>query len=178
MGGDLSLNSALFQITKDNARTQIDSTTYALTGTIRVRGFRAGATGRITSKWQVFAGYTYLDAQITNGIGAGTQGMVPANTPKHTATVWSSYRVLPDWEVGGGAYYMSQRFANNTDTVQVGGYVRWDAMVAYHQPKYDVRLNLFNVFDKKYYDALIPSDGGRAVPGTGRTAMLSFVYRM
>ena len=178
MGGDLSLNSALFHITKDNARTQIDSTTYALTGTIRVRGFRAGATGRITSKWQVFAGYTYLDAQITNGIGAGTQGMVPANTPKHTATVWSSYRVLPDWEVGGGAYYMSQRFANNTDTVQVGGYVRWDAMVAYHQPKYDVRLNLFNVFDKKYYDALIPSDGGRAVPGTGRTAMLSFVYRM
>jgi len=178
MGGDLSLSSALFDITKDNARTQVDPTTYVLTGKIRVRGFRAGASGRITSKWQVFAGYTYLDAQIVNGIGAGTTGMVPANTPKHTATLWTSYRVLPEWEVGGGAYYMSQRFANNTNTVQVGGYVRWDAMVAYHQPKYDVRLNLFNVFDKKYYDALIASDGGRAVPGTGRTAMLSFVYRM
>jgi len=56
--------------------------------------------------------------------------------------------------------------------------VRWDAMLAYHQPKYDVRLNLFNVFNKTYYDALIPSDGGRAVPGTGRAAMLSVVYRM
>ncbi|MDF3836940.1 TonB-dependent siderophore receptor [Cupriavidus basilensis] len=178
MGGDLSLTSAAFQITKDNARSQIDATTYALTGQIRVRGFRAGATGHITNKWQVFAGYTFLDAEIVNGIAAGTQGMTPVNTPKHTATAWTSYRVLPDWEVGGGAFYMSQRYANNTDTVQVGGYVRWDGMIAYHQPRYDVRLNLFNLLDKKYFDALIPSDGGRSVPGTGRTAMLSFVYRM
>ncbi|MGT2492919.1 TonB-dependent receptor domain-containing protein [Cupriavidus basilensis] len=77
MGGDLSLTSALFQITKDNARSQIDATTYALTGKIRVRGFRAGATGRITSKWQVFAGYTYLDGEIVNGIAAGTRGHGP-----------------------------------------------------------------------------------------------------
>jgi catecholate siderophore receptor len=104
--------------------------------------------------------------------------MTPANTPKHAATVWTSYAFLPNWEVGAGAFYMSQRYANNTDTVQVGGFVRWDAMLAYHQPKYDVRLNLFNVFNKTYYDALISSDGGRAVPGTGRAAMLSVVYRM
>lgn len=177
-GGDLSLTSAIFQITKENARSQIDSTTYALTGKIRVNGFRAGAAGRITNRWQVFAGYTYLDAEIVDGVGAGTQGMVPANTPRHTATLWSSYNLMPEWEVGGGGIYMSQRYANNTNTVQVGGFVRWDAMVAYHQPRYDVRLNLFNLFDKKYYDALVPSDGGRAVPGTGRTAMLSFTYRM
>lgn len=178
MDGNLSLTSAVFRITKDNARSQIDATTYALTGKIQVDGFRAGVTGRITPKWQVFAGYTYLDAVIKNGIAANTQDKVPTNTPKHTATAWTSYRVMPDWEIGGGAFYMSQRYANNTNTVQVGGFVRWDGMIAYHQPKYDVRLNLFNIFDKKYYDALIQSDGGRSVPGTGRTAMLSFAYRM
>ncbi|WP_029043873.1 MULTISPECIES: TonB-dependent receptor [Cupriavidus] len=177
-GGDLSLTSAIFRITKDNARSQIDATTYALTGKIQVDGVRFGATGRITPKWQVFAGYTYLNAVIENGIASGTQGKIPGNTPKHTATAWTSYNILPSWEVGGGAFYMSQRYANNTDTTQVGGFVRWDGMVAYHQPKYDVRLNLFNIFDKKYYDALIQSDGGRSVPGTGRTAMLSFTYRM
>lgn len=178
MSGNLSLTSAIFRITKDNARSQIDATTYALTGKIQVDGFRAGVTGRITPKWQVFAGYTYLDGEIKEGIAAGTQGKVPTNTPKHTATAWTSYSILPSWEVGGGAFYMSQRYANNTNTVQVGGFVRWDGMIAYHQPRYDVRLNLFNIFDKKYYDALIQSDGGRSVPGTGRTAMLSFTYRM
>jgi catecholate siderophore receptor len=178
LNGNLSVTSALFRITKDNARSQIDATTYALAGKIQVDGFRAGVTGRITPKWQVFAGYTYLDAEIKNGIAAGTQGKVPTNTPKHTATAWTSYAVLPSWEVGGGAFYMSERYANNTNTVQVGGFVRWDGMIAFHQPKYDVRLNLFNIFDKKYYDALIQSDGGRSVPGTGRTAMLSLTYRM
>ena len=73
---------------------------------------------------------------------------------------------------------MSRRYAANTDVVQVGGYARWDGTLDYHQPKYDVRLNVFNLFDRKYFDALIPSDGGRSVPGTGRSAMLSFSYHV
>jgi catecholate siderophore receptor len=59
----------------------------------------------------------------------------------------------------------------------VPGYTRFDAMVAYHQPRYDVRLNIFNLANKYYYDALIPSDGGRAVPGSGTSATLSLNYR-
>ncbi|MBC7395232.1 MAG: TonB-dependent receptor, partial [Variovorax sp.] len=57
------------------------------------------------------------------------------------------------------------------------GYVRFDALLAYHQPKYDIRLNLFNLSNKYYYDALIPSDGGRSVPGSGRAATVSLNYR-
>jgi catecholate siderophore receptor len=40
-----------------------------------------------------------------------------------------------------------------------------------------VRLNVFNLTNKYYYDALIPSDGGRAVPGSGVSATLSLNYR-
>ena len=39
-------------------------------------------------------------------------------------------------------------------------------MAAYHQPNYDVRLNVFNLTDGSTTTQLIPSDGGRAVPGT------------
>ena len=35
----------------------------------------------------------------------------------------------------------------------------------------------FNLVDAHYYDSLIQSDGGRAVPGLGRTAMITLVYR-
>ena len=45
------------------------------------------------------------------------------------------------------------------------------------QNENDIRLNLFNLTNNYYYDALIPSDGGRAVPGTGATAVLSVTYR-
>jgi len=176
-GGNLSLSAAAFQITQDNARSQNPDGTYSATGTVRVNGARAGVAGRVTDKLQVFGGYTHLDATIVDGIAPGTKGMVPANTPKDSASLWSTYAITPQWEVGAGATYSSSRFANNTDLVRVGAYTRWDGMIAYHQPKYDIRLNVFNLFNTNYYDALIPSDGGRAVPGLGRSATVSVAYR-
>jgi catecholate siderophore receptor len=177
-GTRLQVTAAAFQITQDNARSQNSDNTYTATGTIRVNGARAGLAGRLNDRWQVFGGATLLDAEIVSGIAPGTQGMVPANIARSSATLWSTYAVTPAIEVGGGAVYVSSRFANNTDVLRVPGYTRWDATLAWRQPRYDIRLNIFNLFDKHYYDALIPSDGGRAVPGTGATGMLSFTYRM
>jgi catecholate siderophore receptor len=178
LAGKLSLSGAVFQITQDNARSADATGIYTATGTVRVRGARLGGSGLLARGWKVFAGYAFLDAKIVDGIGVGTTGMVPANTPRNSGTLWSTYEVLPHWDIGGGAVYQSRRYASNTDAVQVGGYARWDGTIAYHQPTYDVRLNAFNLFDRRYYDALIPSDGGRAVPGTGRSAMLSFSYHL
>ena len=175
--GRLSLTAAAFQITQYNARSQDALGTYTATGTVQVNGARMGIAGRITDRLQVFGGYTYLDATIVEGIAPGTQGKVPANTPQNSASLWAVYALAPEWELGGGANYMGQRYANNTDLSSVGSYVRWDATLAYHQPKYDVRLNVFNITNAYYYDAIIPSDGGRAVPGIARSAMLTLSYR-
>ena len=60
---------------------------------------------------------------------------------------------------------------------KVDDYFRWDAMVAYQQPKWGVQLNVLNLTDRLAYDALIPSDRGRSVPGTNRQALLSFTYK-
>jgi len=175
--GKLSVSAAVFQVTQYNARSSDATGTYTATGTVRVNGMRAGVAGQVTDKLQVFGGYTRLDATIVDGIAPGTAGMTPANTPKDSASLWTTYAIAPHWEIGGGVTYSSARFANNTDLVSVGTYTRWDAMLAYHQPKYDIRLNVFNLFDTAYYDALIPSDGGRAVPGVGRSVSLTLAYR-
>ena len=176
--GNLSFTAAAFQITQTNARSQNSDGTYSATGTVRVNGARAGVAGRVTDKLQLFGAYTHLDATIIDGIAPGTLGKTPANTPKDAASLWATYAITPEWEIGGGTTYSARRYANNTDVVQVGGYARLDAMLAYHQPKYDIRLNLFNLANRHYYDALIPSDGGRAVPGSGRAATLSLTYRL
>ena len=177
-GGKVSLDAAAFRITKFNARDQQADGSYTAAGTIRVDGARLGASGQVARGWKVFAGYAFLDAKIIDGIAVGTTGMVPLNTPRHSATLWTTYELTHDWEVGGGTTYLSRRFLNNTDLVQVPGYARFDATVAWHQPRYDIRLNVFNLTNKAYYDALIASDGGRGVPGTGRSAMLSLVYHL
>ncbi|WP_150667725.1 TonB-dependent receptor [Pandoraea anhela] len=173
---NLSINTALFQVTKNNARTQTGTSgDYSNQGKVRIRGAEVSATGHITSNWQVMGGYMFLNSQVLQA-NDGTQGNVLANTPRHSLTLWSTY-TLGHWEVGGGMNYMSMRYAANTNLIRVGGYTRWDATVAYHQPKYDIRFNLLNVFNKTYWDGLIQSDGGRATPGIGRTALLTGTYR-
>ena len=177
LGGNLSVTSAFFQQEMDNARTQTSTGEYTLEGDIRVRGFQAGATGHLTDKWQVFAGYTYMDGVILKALD-GTQGNTPANTPRNTFTLWTTYAFAPHWEIGGGPTYMSARYAANTNYVEAPGYTRWDAMAEYREKKWDVRLNLLNLTNKFYYDALIQSDGGRSVPGIGRTLLATFDYRL
>ncbi len=171
----LSLNAAVFEVTKTNARTQFAPGEYELDGTVRVRGEVLGVVGHLTQNWQVFGGYTHCDAEIVRALD-GTQGNVPANTPQNAATLWTAWKPFADWEFGGGANYVGARFASNSNTVSVGGYTRWDATMAWHQPRYDLRLNLWNLTNKQYFDALIPSDGGRAVPGIGRTAMVTATW--
>ena len=61
LNGNLSLNGALFQITKMNARTANADGTFSPTGTVRVQGARVGFAGQIMPNWQVFGGYAYLE---------------------------------------------------------------------------------------------------------------------
>lgn len=179
MGGNLSLTSALFQIEKTNARSLNDDGTYDLDGTVRVNGFAASGAGRINKQWQVIGGYTYLDARITQASARdATLGHVPANVPRHNATLWTSYTPVQEWELGTGVVWASSRFNSTTNTVKVRGYERWDATVAYHQRRYDVRLNLQNLSNARYFDSIIASDGGRSVPGVSRSALLSFTCRL
>jgi catecholate siderophore receptor len=178
LGGDLSVTSAIFQIEKDNTRSQISTGVYELTGNVRVRGFQASVAGRIARDWQVFGGYTFLDAEIVKASAFdGTQGKVPANTPENSASLWTTWNFAPSWQAGTGVAYMSDRYASNNNAVKVPDYFRWDAMVGYTQRTWSVQLNLFNLTNRLNYDALIPSDRGRSVPGTDLQAMLTATYK-
>jgi catecholate siderophore receptor len=176
LGDNLSLTGAIFQITKQNARVSNADGTFTANGTTRVKGVRTGVAGRITPEWQVFGGYTYLDGRVIDG-GALT-GTVPPNTPRDAAVLWTTYTFAHKYEIGGGPTYLGSRYVNTQNTTSVPAFVRFDATAAYKAEKYDLRLNVFNLFNVQYYDQLIPSDGGRAVPGSGLTAMLTLTYHM
>lgn len=183
LGGNLSLNGAVFSIIKNNARTANPDGTFSPTGNVQVSGARANFAGRITPEWQIFGGYAYLNGVILQGLnyqnGQGnTTGKVPLNTPRDTANLWTTYTFNETYEVGGGFFYVGQRYANNTNYVVVPAYTRVDLTAAYKQPAYDVRLNVYNLFNTKYYDGVIASDGGRAVVGSGLTGMITLNYRL
>lgn len=183
LGGELSFNGALFHVAKTNARTTDPLTKLVtLDGDVRVQGIELGVVGRITPAWQVLAGYTLLDGKIIHSRDVGTgpdlgiraEGKTLQNTPRHNATMWTTYSFLGNWEAGGGVVYSSKRNINNFETAFIDGYTRVDASLAYKQPGYDVRFNLQNLTDKVYFEA---ASGGRATPVKGRSAMVTVAYR-
>jgi catecholate siderophore receptor len=178
LNGELSLAAALFQTDKANARSLVSPGVFELTGDVRVRGYELSAIGRLSRQWQILAGYTHLDARIVKASSVdATQGNTLANTPEHSLSLWASYLPTREWEFGSGITYLSDRFANNNNAVVAPDYLRWDATVAWHQPKYDIRLNILNISNRLNYSALIPSDRGRSVPDLDRTALLTLTYR-
>jgi catecholate siderophore receptor len=176
----LLLTSAVFRVEKENARTTDIAGVQTLDGDIRVDGFEVGATGQLWRGLQITGGYTYLNGEIlkSNDVTAGgaisAKGKIPNNVPKHTASLWATYRWASVWELGGGAVSSSKRYVNNFQTAVIDGYTRLDATAAFIQPRYDVRINILNATDRKYFET---ASGGRATPVAGRTAILSSNYR-
>nr|WP_315406326.1 TonB-dependent receptor [uncultured Pseudomonas sp.] len=79
----------------------------ALDGDQRVSGLELGATGRITDAWAVWAGYTYLDAEV---VKAGGNGVNDGNQPTFIApdsfSLWTSFDIDARRAVGAGVNYM------------------------------------------------------------------------
>lgn len=187
LDGDLALRVALYNAVKNWERnTDLESTASILTKKRESNGIELELAGRITDKWEVFSGISLIDAEIlevapANG-NANYVGREPRNTPKQTFNLWTSYQLPMGFKVGGGAEFKSKRYGGApTGTAAfnpnwVPSYTRWDAMLSYDQPKYSVKLNVQNIFDKLYYDALY-DNGGFTVPGQARRVILSTEYK-
>nr|WP_152956699.1 TonB-dependent siderophore receptor [Pseudomonas sp. MN1F] len=170
----LSLAAALFRTEKENARVQVNTTTYENVGETRVQGIELSASGKITDKWQVFAGYTYMEARQIDGgpVGAANDGNQLPNTPNNSASLWTTYSITPKLTVGGGAFYVDDVYGSVANTTMVDSYVRYDAMAAYKLTKnVDLQLNVQNLTNEVYYDKAFSTHF--ANQAAGRTALLT-----
>ena len=172
LGGRLNLTLALFRTDKTNARVTDAQGVINLIGNSRVQGVELGAGGQITPAWSVTAGYTYTDSEVLDGGFASTStGKLFPNTPRHAFSGWTSYRLTPALTVGGGASYMSKRYANAANTYSVPDYWRYDAMVGWRVSEVvDLQLNLQNLSDERY--AVKPYATHMVQIAEGRTALV------
>lgn len=181
--GELLLTAAAFQITKDNARENIGNNVYQLVGRLRSRGLEFGASGNIGPRVQVFAGYTYTDAKITrtSAANAANLGRRFANIPQHSGSILANYALTEHIQIGGQVYAQSRITGEGTtalgQTPSIPGYVRFDAMARY-QPteRLQFRLNVLNLADKRYYDAIYRSSSPFSYVAPGRSGTLTASY--
>ncbi|MCH7387205.1 TonB-dependent siderophore receptor [Acinetobacter modestus] len=185
----LNLTAAIFRTEKTNTRATAEDGTTQNIGETRVDGIELGVNGNITEKWAVSAGYTYLDSELVDGgytnVGSTTAPVYQANpsngnqvqnVAKNSATLWTTYQVLPDLTLGAGAVAMDKVYGNATNTKWVPGYVRYDAMARYNVNKnVDLQLNVNNLSDKRYFTKAYQSH--YATEAEGRSAVLSVNFK-
>ncbi|WP_293778633.1 TonB-dependent siderophore receptor [uncultured Oxalicibacterium sp.] len=185
--GKASANAAVFSVERTNMTSISPSGVTTALGTQRTNGLELSFAANLPSDWKISAGYALLDAKITsstavsnnvasvpNGIAA--QGKKATLTPDHSANVWMTKAFAPNWTAGAGVTYVGDRFADTYNTVTLPSYTTVDAMVAYRVKGVDLQLNIFNVFDKKYYASAHGSVANSITPGAPRSAQLTARY--
>ncbi len=183
----LTLTGAVFQDTRRNTNIEVLPNEYEQAGQTRVRGIELGFSGAITPAWNIYGGYTFLDSKLIRGgrKDIGAEGQELPNTPRNAFSLWSTYKVLPELTLGGGAYYVDKVYGNADAGVDASGapkarwvpsYWRFDAMAKYKFSSHlALQLNVLNVFDQTFYTRARPKN--HAALGTGRAALLSVRLR-
>jgi catecholate siderophore receptor len=149
--GGLLLTAALFRTDRDSYRVASNDPSVPdqqLDGHSRVDGVALGATGHITSAWQITANYTYLKskliqslsdeclatpngsirngATVVNACGNSVQFPDPAKgaalnqTPKHSGSLYTAYTFPFGLTLGYGATYQG-KFAINLPAIVAAG---------------------------------------------------------
>lgn len=217
LGDHLQLTAALFRNERSNFRVPSNDPSQpaalqVLDGRARVDGIALGASGNVTPAWTVFANYTYLDSEVLQSVsdfclatpgaaGCANSAAVPdaqagqdlLQTPKHSGSLFTTYRFGFELEVGYGLTYQgafalnNQVFANGVLTPQFRSddYLIHRLFVSYPVTEHlTAQLNVQNLTDELYYTSIRNNvnatsgaiTGGWAAPGEARSAVLSLFY--
>ncbi|WP_225764410.1 TonB-dependent receptor [Stenotrophomonas sp. Marseille-Q4652] len=195
LAGRMNLTAAIFHTEMDNARVTIDNGTTRNAGRKVIEGVELGINGQLTRNWNVSAGYTYMQSELKdNGyvcsISSRTGCPAPGvwvvspnngnefpNTPKHAATVWSTYRFPFGLVVGGGASYVDRQYGDAANSKWIPAYTRWDAMASYAvQDNISVQLNVQNLTDRVYFTKAYSSHYATIAPGRSATLSLNVAF--
>lgn len=206
----LLVTAALFRNDRDSIRIASGDPSLPdqrLDGQQRVEGISLGASGNITENWTVSANYMYLKSKVRQGVsdfclanpGSGdcansaafpdpTRGSELTNTPEHSGSLFTTYRLPFGLELGYGLTYQGS-FAQNSPTLageEAGG------TALYRVPSYTIhrfmasypiteqllaQVNIQNFTNKKYVTTVRNSIGSSwAQPGPTRSAVFSLNY--
>ncbi|WP_428312282.1 catecholate siderophore receptor Fiu [Hydrocarboniphaga sp.] len=182
LDGRLLATAALFKSTNKNDLARQGEDTIVQYGEKEVKGVELGVVGQLTQAWQISAGYTFQDTEVSEGTlatdGSSTQTGAAINfSPKNSATLWTTYEFPLGLQIGGGLRYVDSqaRTVNNnpgaltTGIFDIDSYTVFDAMAKYTVTRnLGVQLNVYNVADEDYVGS-VNNSGQRYFPGTPRS---------
>lgn len=175
---NFALTTSAYQLDRTNTSSPnpLDPTRVLQTGSQRTRGVELTASGSVTRAWQVIAGATFQEAEITSRTTGAPEGAKVPLVPARMFSLWNRYQVAPWLGLGAGVVQQSDMFAAIDNAVTLPGFTRADAGVFFQFGSLaGAQLNIENVLDTKYYHT---SHGNNNImPGAPRTFRLTLTTR-
>ena len=206
----LLVSIALFRNDRNSIRLNSNDPIFPeqrLDGRQRVQGISFGASGNITENWTISANYMYLESEVLQGVsdfclanpGAANCGNSAAfpdpsrgsqlqNTPRHSGSVFTSYRFDFGLELGYGINYQGKFLLNFPTVAELTA----NTYTPYFVPSYTIhrfmasypitdrlmaQVNVQNFTNEKYVTTVRNQLGGSwAQPGPTRQAVFSLSY--
>jgi catecholate siderophore receptor len=178
----LNTTLSVFRLNRNNIKTTdpLDPTKLLLVGEQRTDGVEVTISGSPLRKLDVYAGYAFLDAEITKSnnvsVGVALQGKKAQLTPRNSGNLWLTYQLPKQFRVGFGAFVRSDVFTSANNLVTLPGFARFDAMLAWRSERhYEIAFNLKNITNRRYYET---SNGDNGImPGSPINGSLTLRYR-
>jgi catecholate siderophore receptor len=211
-GRRLQVTLALFRNERSNFRVPsndpVNPTLQVVDGRSRVDGIAIGASGNITPEWSIFANYTYLDGEVLQSVSdfclanpsaaCLNSAAIPdpqagdrlIQTPKHSGSLFTTYRLPFGLQIGYGLTYQGGFATHQRTLLQRTQYFADDYLTHRLFFSYEVtegltaQLNIQNVTNARYFTNIRNNvnattgaiGGGWAAPGEGRSAVASLFY--
>ena len=125
-------------------------------GEARHKGVELAVNGKLTDKWNIFGGISYLNAKQEKTEKGQYDGKRVNGTSEWSGVLGLEYNPNEQWSILGRAIYTGRTPIKNED-IWVGGYTIFDLGATYktHFGKTPAELSLMcnNLFDKDYWMA-------------------------
>lgn len=174
----LNVTFALFEMSQTNIQNQdpANPNQALLAGEQKTKGVELSLTGQLTDQLSVLAGYSYMDGKIEKS-AIGLTGNHSALTPNNTANLWLKYQLNDHWYAAVGGRGESSRFSAPDNKNVLPGYAVVNAAVGYQSERYDVNLNLNNLFDRDYFVSGHSGANDSNMMGDPLNAQIALRYR-
>ncbi|MBV7256589.1 TonB-dependent siderophore receptor [Pacificimonas sp. WHA3] len=147
----LSATLALFRLEQQSVTTvdPLDQGSSIILPGVVTDGIELTLTGRLTDKWSLNTGFSYLDGDVDGGTLDGNK---TRQTPETMVSLWSQYQATEQLGLGLGLTHQSSFFVREDNSVRVPGYTRLDAAVFYDvSDALRLQLNVENLTNTDYF---------------------------
>ncbi len=161
--GRTDWNIAFYTIERDNHRVAQTPTTVLQVGALKSKGVDIDINTFLGWGTRLITAYGYTQANISDP-GNALDLRFPRYVPKHTGNAWLRKEWRSGMNAALGFRLVGRQFANDANSLRIGGYTTFSGAVGYRAERWEWSLNAENLFNRQRY--FLPGQfGSNIFPG-------------